>query len=587
MVKAVQTHRRGYKFSLIANIFILTGLLFTLSFQANAALKITASVNQNPVVQGSSFILEIRANESISASDWDSSALLANFVVGRTSTNSQSYNINGTKSHVTTFTTVLMARKIGVYIIPAFTIDGATTQPINVNVISSSTASSRGLNNRNIELKVNVSNETIYVGQQFIYTTTLYIAQNTKMQSGNLTEPTVTDGVVKQIGKDENASQIINGRRFETITRQYAITINTAGKTTISPTRFEGQVSTAKHGYRFGSVTPVIIQADTLHLNIQTQPTDYQGEWLVSDFVQLVGELQPLQNSYQQGESITRTITLTVANVDKSALPDLAISWPKTAKIYPDKPQFTNFAQQGTHFSQQVLSFAIIPNQIGELTLPALSIPWFNNKTQQQEWATLPAKIVTIVASENNPPVENNTNKQNGETNSTSSLASNDSGQTDMQTSSTSTTESSIWRWLTFIFAGLWLLTCVTWFFLRRGTQQISNQKVANTAKPDNIWPQLEAALKNNDAKQSSRLLHAWFKQQWPEIKDPHLASLPMSQECLQTCQQLLTCTYGKNTDVTNWQGQALLAKLVKLRNSKPAITTSQQPSIKTQLNPS
>ncbi|MBL1418078.1 MAG: protein BatD, partial [Moritella sp.] len=70
------------------------------------------------------------------------------------------------------------------------------------------------------------------------------------------------------------------------------------------------------------------------------------------------------------------------------------------------------------------------------------------------------------------------------------------------------------------------------------------------------------------------------------EIKDPHLASLPMSQECLQTCQQLLTCTYGKNTDVTNWQGQALLAQLIKLRNSKPAITKSQQPSIKTQLNP-
>ncbi|SQD78134.1 BatD family protein [Moritella yayanosii] len=571
MVKAVQTHRRGYKFSLMANIFILAGLLCTLSSQANAALKITASVNQNPVVQGSSFILEIRANEGISASDWDSSALLANFVVGRTSSNSQSRYFNGKTTHITTLTTVLMARNIGAYTIPAFTIDGATTQPIKVNVISSTTANSRGLNDRNIELKVNVSTETIYVGQQFIYTTTLYIAQNTKMQSGNLTEPTVTDGVVKQIGKDENASQIINGRRFETITRQYAITINTAGETTISPTRFEGQVSTAKRGYRFGSVTPVIIQADTLHLNIQTQPTDYQGEWLVSDFVQLVEEFQPLQNSYQQGESITRTITLTVANVDKSALPDLAISWPKTAKIYPDKPQFTNFSQQGTHFSQQVLSFAIIPNKIGKLTLPALSIPWFNNKTQQQEWATLPAKTVTIVASENSVPVENNINKPNSETNSTSSIA---------------TTESSIWRWLTFIFAGLWLLTCVTWFVLRRGNQQIYNQKVANTATPDNIWPQLETALKNNDAKQSSRLLHVWLKLQWPEIKDPHLASLPMSQECLQTCQQLLSCTYGKNTDVTNWQGQALLAQLITLRNSKPIITTSQQLSIKTQLNP-
>jgi len=586
MVKAVQTHRRGYKFSLMANFFILAGLLFTLSSQANAALKITASVNQNPVVQGSSFILEIRANESISASDWDSSALLANFVVGRTSSNSQSSYFNGKTAHTTTLTTVLMARNIGAYTIPAFTIDGATTQPIQVNVISSTTANSRGLNNRNIELKVNISDQSIYVGQQFIYTTTLYIAQNTKMQSGNLTEPTVTDGVVKQIGKDENASKIVNGRRFETITRQYAITINSAGKTTISPTRFEGQVSTAKRGYRFGSVTPVIIQADTLDLNIQTQPTDYQGEWLVSDFVQLDEELQPIQNSYQQGESITRTITLTVANVDKSVLPDLAISWPQTVKIYPDKPQFTSFAQQGNYFSQQVLSFAIIPNQIGELTLSALSVPWFNSKTQQQEWATLPAKTVTIVPSENSVPVEHNANNQNSETNSTPSLAADDSGQADIQTS-LATTESSIWRWLTFIFAGLWLLTCAAWFVLRKGYQQINNQKSVDTAKPDNIWPQLETALKNNDAKQSNQLLHAWFKQQWPEIKDPHLASLPVSQECLQACQQLLTCTYGKDTDVANWQGQTLLAQLIKLKSSKPTITKSQQPSIKTQLNPS
>jgi len=587
MVKVVQTHRPLYKLSLMASIFIFAGLLFTLSAQANAALKITASVNQNPVVQGNSFILEIRANESISASDWDSSALLANFVVGRTSSNSQSSYFNGKTTHITTLTTVLMARNIGAYTIPAFTIDGATTQPIKVNVISSTTASNRGLDNRNIELKVNISDQNIYVGQQFIYTTTLYIAQNTKMQSGNLTEPTVVDGVVKQIGKDENSSKVVNGRRFETITRQYAITVNAAGNTTISPSRFEGQVSTAKRGYRFGSVTPVIIQADPLNLNIQAQPTDYKGEWLVSDFVQLDEELQPLQNSYQQGESITRTITLTVANVDKSALPDLAISWPKTAKIYPDKPQFTSFAQQGNYFSQQVLSFAIIPNQIGELTLPALSIPWFNNKTQQQEWATLPAKTVTIEPNENSVLVENNVNKQNAETNSTPSPVTNNSEQTDIQTSSTVTAESSIWRWLTFIFAGLWLLTCAVWFFLSKSNHKANNQKVANTVKPDNIWPQLETALNNNDAKQSSQLLHAWFKQQWPEIKDPHLASLPLSQEGLQACQELLAITYGKNTDVANWKGQKLLAQLIKFRNSKPAITKSQQPSVKSQLNPS
>jgi len=577
MVKAIPTHRRVSKFSLMANFLILAGLLFTLSFQANAALKITASVNQNPVLQGNSFILEIRANESISASDWDNSALLADFVVGRTSSNSQSYNINGTESHLTTFTTVLMARNIGAYTIPAFTIDGATTQPIKVNVISSSTANSHGFNNRNIELKVNVSDKTIYVGQQFIYTTILYIAQNTKMQAGNITEPTVTDGVVKQIGKDENGSQIINGRRFETITRQYAITVNTAGVSTISPSRFEGQVSTSKRGYRFGPVTPVIIQAETLNLNVQPPAADYKGEWLVSDFVQLNEELQPLENSYPQGEPITRTITLTVANVDKSALPDLALNWPSTIKVYPDKPQLTSFAQQGSYFSQQVLSFAIIPNQLGELTLPEISVPWFNNKTQQQEWATLPAKTVSIVPSENNAA---------NPTNQTPLVTSNGNNQVNIQNLSTAPTESPVWRWLTFIFAGLWVLTCVAWFILRKHNHISPSPEITVATKTDNIWPQLQTALKNNDANQSSQLLHLWFKQYWPEIKDPQLASLPMNKECQQACQALFTFTYGKNTEMTHWDGEVLLAQLTKLKSTKSTVTKKQQPEIKTQLNP-
>lgn len=581
MVKVMHTNRRVFKFSPMANILVLVGLLFTLSFQANAALKITASVNQNPVVQGSSFILEIRADKSISVSDWDNSALLTNFVVGRTSTSSQTSYINGKKSHVTTFTTVLMARNTGRYTIPAFTIDDATTKPIKVDVISSSTANTSGINNRNVELKANVADTRIYVGQQFIYTTTLYIAQNTEMQAGNITDPDVADGTVKQIGKDKNGSEIINGRRYQTITRQFAITINSAGTNAITPSRFEGQVSTATRGYRFGSVTPVIIQAETLNLNIQPQPTDYKGEWLVSDFVQLDEELQPLQSTYQQGEPITRTITLTVANVDKSALPDLVVNWPQTIKLYPDKPQLTSFAQQGSYFAQQVLSFAIIPNQPGELTLPEISVPWFNSKTQQQEWATLPAKTITIVAGENNTVIVNNTNTPSEQANAVT-----DSGTPNIATPSTPATESPMWRWLSFIFAGLWGLTCVAWFMLRKHHQQPGDLLMTDSPKPDNIWPQLQAALKNNDAQQSTPLLHAWFKQQWPEIKESHLTALPLSQACQQACQNLFTFSYGKTTASSNWNGQELLEQLTKLRGTKKNTTKTQQFSIKTQLNP-
>jgi hypothetical protein len=473
-----------------------------------------------------------------------------------------------------------MARTVGTYTIPAFSIDNATTKPININVISSSTANERGLNNRNIELKANVADKAVYVGQQFIYTTTLYIAQNTEMQAGNITEPEVKDGTVKQIGKDENGSEIINGRRYQTITRQFAITINTAGISVITPSRFEGQVSTAKRGYRSGPATPVIIQAETVNLNIQAQPATYKGEWLVSDFVQLNEELQPVQDTYQQGEAITRTITLTAANVTKSALPDLAIAWPKTVKIYPDKPQLTSFAQQGNYFAQQVLSFAIIPNQVGELTLPEVSVPWFNNKSQQQEWATLPAKTVTVIANENSAAIINNANNINAQARSTTN-----SDKPNVQVPLTAA-ESSVWHWLTFIFAGLWLLTCAAWFISRKRHQQTTKPQIIETTNPDNVWPQLKLALNSNDAQQSSLLLHAWFKQQWPELKNTDLTSLPMNQECQQACQALFSFNYGKKSDSANWNGEPLLTQLTKLRNVKNTVTKNQQSSIKAQLNP-
>lgn len=579
MVKVTHNHRRAAKFSFMASILGIVGLLFILSFQANAALKISASVNENPIVQGNSFILEIRANESISASDWDSSALLTDFVVGRTSTNSQTSYMNGKKSHLTTLTTVLMARNTGRYTIPAFTIEGATTQPIQISVISPSTANSRGLSDRNIELKVSVEDESIYVGQQFIYTATLYIAQNTEMQAGNLTEPEVENGTVKQVGKDENASQIINGRRFQTITRQYAITINSAGVAAIIPSRFEGQVSTAKRGYRIGPTTPVIIQAKTLNLTIKPQPTNYKGAWLVSDFVQLDEELQPPQNNYQQGEPITRTVTLTVANVDKSALPNLAIDWPLTVKVYPDKPQLTSFSQQGNYFSQQVLSFAIIPNQIGELTLPEISVPWFNSKTQQQEWATLPAKTVTIIAN------ETATLNKNTPVNTASGLGSPQSKQINIQSQATAT-EPSIWRWLTFLFVCLWLLTCTAWFIQHKRALRPMAPKTTAKANSDHVWPQLQSALKNNDASQSCQLLNQWFKQQWPEIKDSQLDLLPITKECQQACQALFTFAYGKSNDELAWNGQDLLAQLSKIKTAEPTATKSQQTKIQSQLNP-
>ncbi len=538
----------------------ITGLFILLSFNAQALTKVTASVDKNPVSLDSSFLLSIEADGSIDASDWDNSVLLSHFIVGRTSVNSQTSYINGRRSQSTKFTTLLMAKEAGEFTIPEFTIKGLKTNPITLTVVNLPAGSATGaqgnslstqqntpqkaLQNKNVDLQVSVDSNEVYVGQQFIYTSKLLLAENTEMRSGSLTAPNLPKGTIKQIGKDENGSEIINGRRFKTITRQYAITLDQPGAFMIAPSRFEGQLMTTDNYYRFSAPRPTIVQGEKLPITIKAKPKNYQGDWLASDFVQLTEELQPQQKSYTIGEPITRTITLTVANTDKASLPELQINWPENVKVYPDKPLLNEFAQQGHYFSQLVLSYAIVPNQAGKVELPEVHLPWFNTKTQQQEWAKLPAHTLKVMQGQQPviapPVISRSTPKE--------------------------TTSGPIWIWLTCIFAGLWLLTCSLWFLqYRYGKTKVSAKSEPEHSpqpqqKSSPVWPQLQQALKANNAPQAEKLLQQWFRACWPEREHYNIDDLPLSDETKLACKLLSKTVYGRE-DV-QWQGVALLNAL-------------------------
>ena len=471
----------------------------------------------------------------------------------------------------------------GYLLSPAFEFDNSKTQPIKISVIdagsqnnktNSANAQTNSQQNiqQDIELKNTLSTDKIYVGQQFIYTSKLYIAENTEMQTGNLTNPQADNSVIKQVGKDTSGSEIINGRRFQTITRSYAITLNKAGYTRIIPSRFEGQVSTYRPGYRFANRKPVIIQGKAHTVNVLAIPENFQGDWLASDFVQLIEEWQPdQQDYYAQGEPITRTLTLTVANIDKTALPDLAVNWPESVKVYPDKPQLSQFVQQGRYFAQQVISYAVIPNQAGKLVFPEVNVAWFNTQTGRSEIATLPAKTIIVQAS-------------------AVSQVSEVANPVAIAPVNVQPNTSSLWQWLTLLFALLWLLTLAAWFISYKRLKRLGlAAEVENTTQQASLsseetWQQLSHALAANDAKLSHEHLQQWFKQVWPEIKGQNLAQLPLTDACRAACHALASHLYG--TAQSTWQGHELLDLLTELKHAQQSISNNKQSDIVQNLNP-
>lgn len=377
-------------------------LLFLIANKAFALTELTASVDRNPVMVNESFILQIVANDSINTDNFDMSPIMrSGLTVGRTSTSSQTQIINGSISKTTTFNTVLLAREEGEYVIPPLEIDGVKTQPVTVTVIKSSAQA--GQSTQPIFLKNSIENADLYLQQTAKLVTRLYFSPNVDLQSGTLSDPVLESATVKQQGKDKETSEIIMGMRYRVIERIYTLTPQVSGEFTITSPTFNGEVSTDRRRSvfsAFGGRKPVSSIGNDIQIKVSPIPNNYSGSWLPSDLVQLNDELQPQQLTYQVGEPITRTFTLTALNVNEEQLPELKGQYPSSFNVYPDQSESHSVIRQNAVVSQRVSSEAIVATQAGEYTLPEVSINWFNTKTRSVQTATIPERIIKIVAAD-------------------------------------------------------------------------------------------------------------------------------------------------------------------------------------------
>ena len=111
-------------------LIICLGFLILTSMAHAQSIEVSASVDKNPVMVNESFILSVVANGEVNRDAFDSSFLMKDFVVGRTSISSQTKMINFDTTRTTTWSTVLIPRNKGRFTIPAFNIDGSITKPL-------------------------------------------------------------------------------------------------------------------------------------------------------------------------------------------------------------------------------------------------------------------------------------------------------------------------------------------------------------------------------------------------------------------------------------------------------------------------
>ncbi|XQW85945.1 BatD family protein [Thalassotalea piscium] len=492
---------------MVKQLFCLLGLLIFLESQALA--EVIASVDKNPVITNESFVLTITADEDVDSDALDTSPLLNDFIVGRTSVSSQTSMVNFKTSRLTKWTTVLIAKEKGRFTIPSFSIDGQKTNPISIEVLSPS--NSHIDRQQDIFITNEISSKEIFVQQQLMLTVKLHFAS--ELKRGSLTEPTLAGANIAQIGKDVETETIINGRRYRVIERTYAISPQQSGDYMIKSPLFSGEImkpSTRRSNFlSFAETTPVSVVDDDIAITVKPIPANYQGTWLPSELIALHEEWQPAPDTFKVGDPITRVITLTAAGLSKEQLPLIEMKMPQGLKVYPDQAELHTGINDNRLVSQKVRNFAIVASKPGDYLLPEIKIPWWNTKTNRMEFATIPAKSIKIAP---NPDALQNNSPDNKVMDSATQLS----------PTAESTTQVVIEKtpWLQWVFLTLWLLTCFAWWFSAKKTP-IKKRTKANKKTTD-AYQTLLSACKTNDMHAVVSLIVPWFNQ----LSSMHLSTL-------------------------------------------------------------
>jgi hypothetical protein len=538
--------------------------LFMLTSMVRAqSIEVTASVDKNPVMEGESFILSVVANGDVKRDAFDASILMKDFVVGRTSVSSQTKMVNFDTTRSTTWSTILIPQTKGRYTIPSFNVDGSTTKPIEVLVVpASASATSSG---RDLFITTKVDVEKAYLQQQIRYTVKLHLGKD--LQRGSLTSPTLENADIRQIGKDKEYDEVVDGRRYRIIERSFAIIAQQSGTFSIEGPLFEGEViDNSRQSFGFFNRSKAVNRVGpSQSITVLPIPSNYDQHWLPSDFVQLDDEWQGNTREFIAGEPITRTITLTAIGVVEEQLPEISSIYPESVKTYPDQAETTTVEKDDTLVAQRKESIAIIPSQAGPLVIPEVRIPWFNTITQKTEYAVLAEKTLQILPAAIQPtsaiPIS-----------PTAQIAPEVTPQEPIQTAVNNQAMNmpQYWIWLTAALLILWVMTLVLWWrhvsSLKTGINQQNNSAVRYTQSEQALWASLEKALNKNMHTDIQKYLALWLGHYIQDKQAPLAKSLKVidNQPLDAAVNTLLASRYAKQQN--EWQSTELHQILRKMR---------------------
>lgn len=525
----------------------LIALFFVLWPAASVyAATIQVSVDRNPIKLNESFQITFSASEQPDGSP-DFEPLREQFDILNQQRSSNVSWVNGKVSRTEQWLVSAMPKRVGTLTIPAIAFGSDVSKPLKVMVTDNPQAASS--RNDEIFLEVEATPEQPYVQSQVLYTLRIYF--RVQITHSTLSDLDIKDALVEQLGEDSTYRTQIDGVEYGVLERKYAIFPQQSGVFTIAPLSLNTEVVSNRqssfNGFFSRKITETRrVTSKAVTLNVLPVPQSFIGQaWLSAESLELTDSWSDDTLQSKVGEPLTRTIRLAAKGATVGQLPELASQvLIDGLKTYPDQPALNEEKQSDGLLAVREEKVAYIPSQAGDFTLPVISIPWFNTRTQTMEIARLPAVTVHALPAAGGvssqapvvPRIENETTMP--------------SIQPESQI------DPGFWPWLSAGLASGWLLHAL---WLYRRCAPVAAVDSSQDTKPDTVAASAERELKKacaeHDPQAARQALLSWGRARFGSENLQALASRcsePLASELLQLNRRLYA-----NQGVS-WEGSAL-----------------------------
>ena len=379
-----------------------------------------SSVSSTKIGYGESFELTLSIDSARATSAPDLAPLQKDFRILGTGQSSQVSIINGRRTNSFNWVITLTPNEKGKLEIPAIKAGNSSSEPLTIEVVDSADlpAGSPGAGEFSIELSAETG--THYVLEEIPIT--VRIRGEGGMREASLEEPAGNDFVLTQTGEDKVSHSTRNGHETFTIERQYLLKPQKSGNLTVPPLTLRATVddpaatrSSIFSGMGFDDTAmlmpfdrglfadmfnpgrEITVRSNPLEIEVHPRPTADKVWFLPAKQVDLRANWSPASPEFRVGEAVTRRIQLFALGASGEQLPDIPVSDTDGARLYLDRSSTdTTDTPDGTAAVRE-FDVSVVPTRAGEVSLPPISVTWWDTNADKERVETLPAQVIKVL----------------------------------------------------------------------------------------------------------------------------------------------------------------------------------------------